>query len=170
MAKKTAVEEKAKKRTKVYVCTKGEYTFTLPVYELDGFGKEIVDEKGNKKKLYLEENGVKKAVETKYVFTRIPVKDEKTGKTNAMIFLAKFILEPENDRYDEIEKLLDNATRNAYSGVMTEDNYKSQSNPEAYASEKQMNLYAGENLELKAHNEKLREALRNAGVDPDTLE
>lgn len=170
MAKKPVISEKSKKARKTYYCVKGEYTFTLPVFELDEFGNEIVDANGNKKKMFLEENGVKKAVEIKHTFTRIPVKDEKTGKTNAMIFLAKYVLEADNPRYEEIEKILDAATRNPYSGVKTEDKYKSEDNPEAFAHEKQMNLYAGENKELKEHNEKLKAALIAAGVDPDTLE
>lgn len=167
---KTKKNEPEVKKPVVYYCTKGQYTFTIPEYERDEFGA-VVKKDGVPKVLYVtDDNGNNRhSVHIHIQFERVPVKDPKTGKTNAMHFLGRLIVQPENERYDDIIAYLEKAKKNAYNGLKTEDEYKEMHNPDAYAFEKRMSMYETENTELKEYNEKLRKKLEEAGIklNPD---
>lgn len=167
MAKdKTKKVDAPEKAQKTYYCTKGQYSFALHEYERDEYGKVIVNEQGKPKKLYATDNegNNKHAVYIHYKFDRVPIKDPKTGKTSAMEFLGRLIVDPSNERYDDIIAHLENARKNKYSGILTEDEYKNLHNPDAYAFEKKLAMYETENTELKDYNEKLRKKLEDAGI------
>lgn len=160
------------KRAVTYYCIKGEYTFSIPEYEKDEFGEIVKNEQGKPKILYATDvdGNNRHPIHRHLKFERVPIKDSKSGKTNAMVFVGRFIVAPEYDRYDDVVTYLESARRNSLSGILTEDQYKKQHNPDAYEFEKKVLLYATENEELKAYNEKLRQRLIEAGVALDTEE
>lgn len=151
---------------RVFYCIKGEYSFTLPEYERDGFGQIIRNDAGQPKQLFeMDANGNNRVpVTRKFKFERVPVKDPKTGKTSALIFLGRFVVSADNDRYDDLIAHLEEARKNAYNGVCTEDEYKAQHNPEAHAAEKVAAAAMAENESLRRANESLAARLRDAGI------
>lgn len=160
------------KKAKIYYCTKGQYSFTIPEYERDEFGEVVKNEKGKPKVLYAtDDNGNNKhVVHIHIVFDRVPVKDAKTGKTNAMVFLGRLIVNPSNERYEDIIEYIEKAKLNTLSGLVTEDEYKELHNPDAYAFEKKLFMYESENTELKEYNANLRQKLESLGVSLDKID
>ena len=164
--KKTDGQYEVKEKMDViYYCVKGQYTFQLPEYERDAFG-EIIEENGKKKKLYTTDadGNNKIPVLTKYQFERLPVRDLHSGKTSAIVFLGRFIVRKDDDRYDDLIKAIEAARKNAMNGVKTEEEYKSEHNPEAFAFEKEKVALSGENSELRDENAELRKKLEAAGI------
>lgn len=160
------------KKPKIYYCTKGQYSFTIPEYERDQYGEVVKNDKGMPKFLYAtDDNGNNKHIVNIHIaFDRVPVKDPKTGKTNAMVFLGRLIVEPDNERYDDIISYIEKAKRNPLSGLVSEEEYKEMHNPDAYAFEKKLSMYESENTELKDYNAKLRQKLESLGVTIDNVD
>jgi hypothetical protein len=152
-----------------FYCTKGQYTFAMPVYERDGFG-EIITQNGRPKKLIETDSdgNNRHGVFESFKFDRLPIKDPKTGKTSAMVFIGVFAISPEfPNRWSRKEELVDYlalAAKNVHTGIMTEDQYKKFHNPEAYTVMKEKEDLAIYNAKLAEENFKLKAKLSAAGV------
>ena len=166
------VEAKIIEKPKIYYCTKGQYTFSIPEYERDEFGEVIKNEYGKPKILFATDidGNNQHAVFIHLSFERVPVKDPKTGKTNAMIFLGRFIINPGHERYTDIIAYIERAKKNPLAGILSEDEYKEMHNPDAFAFEKKLSIYESENTELKKYNAELKQKLENLGVNIDNIE
>jgi hypothetical protein len=148
----------------IFYCMRGQYTFSLPEYERDEVG-DIVLVNGKKKRLVnIDADGVKHAVEVSYKFERVPVRDPKTGKTSAIIHLGRFVVEENDPRREDLLAKLADARKTPINGILTEDEYKLQHNPEAFSFEKEKILLSGQLVELKDENEALRAKLAEAGI------
>ena len=163
-------KEKEDKKPVVFYCNRGQYTFSLPEYERDEFGKLIV-ENGKKKKLFVTDadGNNRHVVQVSFQFERVPVKDKKTGKTSAMIHLGRFICDPANERYEDLVRYLADAKKNGLSGLMSEDEYKKDYNAEAYAFEKQVATLNSDMDELRKRNEAMEEVLKQKGFNVDKI-
>jgi signal peptidase I len=168
MGKKDKAETKAAEMEKgnvIFYCDRGQYTFSLPEFERDEFGNIITDEKGKKKHLVtVDADGGKHKAYKDYKFDRVPVKDPKSGKTSAIIHLGRFVVTPDDENRDELLAAMVRAMKNPINGVMTEDQYKAQHNPEAFGFEKEKLALANEVTAVKDENAALRAKLAEAGI------
>jgi hypothetical protein len=168
MARKEKAEPKAaetKVENVIYYCNRGQYTFSIPEYEVDEFGNVVTDEKGKKKKLVtVDADGGKHAAQKDYKFERVPVRDPKSGKTSAVIHLGRFVITEDDPMHDELIAACERARKNPITGVVTEDEYKLQHNPEAFGFEKEKLALSNELSATKDENEALRKRLAEAGI------
>jgi hypothetical protein len=141
----------------------------MPVYERDGFG-EIITQNGRPKKLIETDSdgNNRHGVFESFKFDRLPIKDPKTGKTSAMVFIGVFAISPEMPaRWSRRQELIDYLTlaaKNVHTGIMSEDQYKKFHNPEAYVVMKEKESLVIDNEKLAVENEKLKAKLSAAGV------
>jgi hypothetical protein len=162
------VKPKAEKPAAFY-CMRGEYVFTLPVYEHDD-GGDIVMVKGRPKKVVTTDadgNNPHGEYE-QFKFDRLPIKDRATGKTSALVRVGVFLISPEFpnrwERKDELRDYLNNARKNKHSYILTEDEYKLQQNPEFFHSEKEVVELQNANDALQRRNDELMEKLEAQGI------
>ena len=149
----------------IFYCDRGQYTFSLPEFERDEFGEFITDEKGRRKQLItIDADGGKHKAYKDYKFDRVPVKDPKTGKTSAIVHLGRFVVTSNDENRAELLAAMDRAIKNPINGVMTEDDYKKNHNPEAFGFEKEKLALANEVASVKDENAALRAKLAEAGI------
>jgi hypothetical protein len=170
-AEEAEIVKEAKKEFSpvTFYCTRGELSFALPQYERDGYG-EIIKENGRSKRLIVKDNDGNNGhqVFESFKFDRLPIKDPKSGKTSAMIFTGIFVISPEYvlrwARKEELVEYLTLLSKNKHSFILTEDEYKLQRNPDAFAAEKEVMTLKLSNEELKRRNEKLEATLREKEI------
>lgn len=160
-------DEKSSLKAVIYYCIKGLYSFVIPEYERDASGEVVIGENGKPKKLFeTDANGNNKhEVSIIHKFERFPVIDPKTGKTDALSRIGRFIVEVANPRRDDIIAVIENGRKNKINGILTEDEYKKHSNVEAYRQEQEKKSLVDENTALADENALLREKLAKAGVE-----
>ena len=157
------------KKPVAYYCRKGEYTFQLPVYELDDGGK-VKRVNGRPKKVRTtdpEGNNARFEYQT-FKFDRLPIKDRDTGKTSARHFVGQFIISesfPDRwERKDELIEYLNTQLKNAHAHLQTADEYQKSLNPEAFQSGKQVDELKLTVEELQQNNEALKAKLKASGI------
>ena len=118
-----------------FFCYQNEYTFPLDKFEMEN-GAFKLDEKGKRIPTMLEDaNGNnKRHTHESFSFSRAPVKDPITGKTDPMKPLCTFVCEPDDPRFEEKVAYLTKQSKNAISKVCTEEKYRKERNPEAFSA------------------------------------
>ena len=164
---KKAAKKAEKIKSVIYYCIKGLYSFVIPEYERDATGEIVIGSNGKPKVLFVTDaNGNNRhQVDVLFKFERFPIKDEKTGKTDMLQRVGRFIIEPENPRRDDIINAIEEGRKNKLNGILTEDEYKRHSNAEAFRQEQEKNLLKDKNVELQDENAMLREKLAKAGIE-----
>jgi hypothetical protein len=154
------------KQVVIYYCTKGQYSFDLHKHEKDAFDKIVKDENGKPKKLFIADTdgNNKREVMEDFKFERLPVKNPKTGKTDATMNIGRFIINPDHPRYQELIDRLEISRKNKYNGILTEDEYKIFVNPIAFQQETEKNALKDQNDDLQSENERLKTLLAEKGV------
>ncbi len=157
---------KEERITKVFFCTKGQYSFRIPVYERDGAG-DIVMLNGKKKQLITTDangNNPVAATET-MIFDRFPVIDPKTNKTDATVNVSRFQVDADNPDYDDIVAAIEEGMTMPICGVITKDQYRKQMNHASYVAEEKAKSLEAANKEKDTEISKLKEMLKKQGVE-----
>lgn len=169
-AKKTQTQKvkgKVTVKSVIYYCIKGLYSFVIPEYERDASGEIVIGGNGKPKVLIESDaNGNNRhEITINHKFERFPIKDPKTGKTDMLQRVGRFIVEVDNPRRDDIIATIENGRKNKINGIMTEDEYKKHSNAEAFRQEQEKNALKDDNAALADENATLREKLAKAGIE-----
>jgi hypothetical protein len=150
----------------IFYCTRGCPAFMIPDYERDAFDKIVRDEKGTPKKLFITDNdgNNRKVVEISHHFERVPYRDQKTGKTDAMKFIGRYIVHADDERRDDILAKIRQMSKNPSSGIVSEGAFKESENASAYKMEKQIATLESENTRIATENKALSEKLKSMGA------
>jgi len=156
----------APKTTVMYYCTKGCFSFDIPAFELDEFDKPILNAEGiPKKAFFTDEKGNKTPIMDDYKFDRLPIKNEKTGKTDPTMNIGRFIIDPEHPRAGDLVERLEDARKHKMNGILTEEEFKKYTNPLAFQHETEKNALKNEKDALQSENERLKKMLGEQGVE-----
>jgi hypothetical protein len=159
-----AVKSKVKK-TVTYFCTRGQYTFHIPLYERDEVG-EILRKDGKPVQVInmdTEGNHRVHAVES-VKFDRFPVIDPKTKKTDATMNIGRIVIDSTNPRYEELVEAIEKGRKNLYNAILTEDQFKGFVNPLAFQHEKEKEALVAKNETIEAENVHLKALLEEKGI------
>lgn len=149
------------KKVVVYYCTKGQYSFKLPKYEIDPFGKVVRNGEGKPKQEYqTDADGNNKVpLFDHFKFSRVPIPNETTGKTDPTFNVGRFVIDPGNPRFQELVDRIEYGRANKYNGILTEAEFRMWRNPKAAKAEDEKNALLTENQNLNEEIERLKSEL-----------
>ena len=152
----------------VFYSTAGCPTFTIPEYERDSGDNIVIDEKSKKpRKLYATDvdGNNRRLIEITHKFERVPHIDPHTGKTDAMKFTGRYILKADDPRRDDILAKIRTLSKNPFTGIISEGEFKTRENAAAYRLEQEnVNLKSAVS-DLEAKNQALQAKLTSLGAE-----
>lgn len=163
---KSVETKKEERKTKVYYCNKGQYSFQIPEYETDEFGEVIVKNGVKKQLITTDANGNNPVRVTKEVkFERFPVIDPKTNKTDATKNVGRLVIKGDDPYYDEKVAGAEQGCDTPICGVVTEDTYRKTTNHASYIAEEKAKSLEASNKEKDKEIDELKSMLKKQGVE-----
>jgi hypothetical protein len=159
------LKPKPVKKAVTYYCTRGQYTFHIPVYERDEIGEILIKDGKRVQVITMDADGNNRVrVSESVKFDRFPVIDPKTKKTDATMNIGRMIVEPSNPRYEELIEAIEKGRKNLYNAILTEDEYKNFVNPIAFQHEQEKEVLIAKNETIEAENARLKALLEEKGI------